>query len=56
MFFRGSSRNSGAGLGLYLTKAMLEKINGKVAIESTLNHGTTFLLVIPNRLYMSVNK
>lgn len=49
MFFRATTKSNGSGLGLYIAKAMLEKVNGKIAVESTVNKGTTFLLTIPNR-------
>ena len=49
MFFRATERSGGSGLGLYLVKSMVEKLNGRISFESTLNVGTTFLLTIPNR-------
>lgn len=49
MFFRATERSAGSGLGLYIVKSMVEKLNGRVSFESTLNVGTTFLLTIPNQ-------
>lgn len=48
MFFRATTQSNGTGLGLYIVKTMLEKINGKIAVESSPLVGTTFLLTIPN--------
>jgi PAS domain S-box-containing protein len=49
MFFRATERSSGSGLGLYIVKSMVEKLNGRISFESTLNMGTTFLLTLPNQ-------
>ncbi len=48
MFFRGTERSSGSGLGLYIVKSMVDKLKGRISFESTLNVGTTFLVTIPN--------
>jgi len=34
----------GYGLGLYYVKSMMEKLNGRVSVESRLGEGTTFKL------------
>ncbi len=39
--------NGGYGLGLALTKAIIEKSNGKIEVSSTINKGTTFTLYFP---------
>ncbi|WP_413289865.1 chemotaxis protein CheA [Bdellovibrio sp. HCB337] len=38
---------SGRGVGLDVVKSNLERINGKINIQSKLGHGTTFRLTIP---------
>jgi PAS domain S-box-containing protein len=48
MFFKGTTRSSGSGLGLYIVKLMVEKLRGRIYVESTVEHGTTFLLTVPN--------
>ncbi|SRR5258706_3640794 len=48
MFFRASTQSTGSGLGLYIVKSMVEKLQGNISFESTPNDGTTFLLAIPN--------
>ncbi len=49
MFFRATEKSSGSGLGLYIVKSMIDKLNGQISFESTINVGTTFLLTIPNQ-------
>ncbi|MGC4022616.1 MAG: ATP-binding protein [Cyclobacteriaceae bacterium] len=50
MFFRATDRSSGSGLGLYIVKSMVDKLDGRISFDSTLNVGTTFLLTIPNQM------
>jgi PAS domain S-box-containing protein len=50
MFFRASEKSQGSGLGLYIVKSALDKIHGKVFLESTLDIGSTFTIEIPNLL------
>lgn len=37
----------GSGLGLYIVKNLVEKMNGKISVESALNTGSTFSLSLP---------
>jgi signal transduction histidine kinase len=37
----------GTGLGLYITKSILERMGGSIAIQSTLGQGTTFSFTLP---------
>ena len=48
MFFRASQQGKGSGLGLYIVKNALNKLNGTLELDSKVNHGTTFKLRIPN--------
>ncbi len=47
MFFRGTEQSMGSGLGLYILKNAVEKLKGKVILDSTLNKGTTFEIILP---------
>lgn len=47
MFFRASERANGSGLGLYIVKETLNKINGTIHVESSPGSGTTFMVRIP---------
>jgi len=46
MFFRASELSGGTGLGLYLVKMAVEKIGGRIQVETELNKGSTFTIVI----------
>ena len=42
-----TSTTQGNGLGLYITKQLVEKMNGKIEFESREGEGTTFLVKVP---------
>jgi signal transduction histidine kinase len=46
-FFK-SKNHHGSGLGLFIVKEALTKINGKISVSSDLLDGTTFKIKIPN--------
>lgn len=48
MFFRASENSVGSGLGLYIVKEILEKLNGSINVRSEINKGTQFIIKIPN--------
>lgn len=48
MFYRGSSNSTGSGLGLYIVKEILDKLDGSIQVSSKRSNGTTFTLTIPN--------
>jgi len=47
MFYKGSLKSTGVGLGLYIVKKTIEKLNGKIYVDSKLNYGTSFKVLIP---------
>jgi signal transduction histidine kinase len=47
MFYRCTEQDQGNGIGLYLVKESLEKLGGKISVESTLSVGTNFEIVLP---------
>jgi signal transduction histidine kinase len=49
MFYRASEKSKGSGLGLYIVKETLNKLNGTIHVESTLGRGTTFVVSIPTQ-------
>ena len=49
MFYRGTERSDGAGLGLYIVKEVVEKLGGTIAVESQPDLLTTFTVTLPNR-------
>ena len=52
MFFRASYESKGSGLGLYIVKGTIEKLNGKISVQSRLGEGTKFYIEIPNSFVM----
>ncbi|MEQ8359072.1 MAG: PAS domain S-box protein [Cytophagales bacterium] len=47
MFYRASNYSTGSGLGLYIVKHSVEKLKGKIKVESELGKGSTFTVEIP---------
>ncbi len=48
MFFRGSDRSQGHGLGLYLVKKAVEKINGVMEVKSEEGQFTQMRIILPS--------
>jgi signal transduction histidine kinase len=48
MFYRVSKNSVGSGLGLYIVKEAIDKLNGRIEVESEPGQGTTFNVYIPN--------
>jgi signal transduction histidine kinase len=47
MFFRGSEFSKGNGLGLFVVKRAVEKLQGKIDVDSKLNVYTCFTITLP---------
>ncbi|PIB39366.1 PAS domain S-box protein [Maribacter sp. 4G9] len=48
MFYRATSKVTGSGIGLFIVKEILEKLNGTVTLDSTVKKGSVFTLRLPN--------
>lgn len=48
IFYRATSKNTGTGIGLHLVKEIINKLNGKITMRSTLDAGTIFYVTLPN--------
>jgi PAS domain S-box-containing protein len=48
MFYRATERSEGSGLGLYIAKQSVEKLQGTISFESAENKGTTFTINLRN--------
>lgn len=48
MFFKAKDQRAGAGLGLYVVKEALEKMEGEIEVESKPNQGTLFRISVKN--------
>lgn len=47
MYFRGNDKSKGNGLGLYIVKKAVEKLNGQVTFRSELGKGSLFQVFLP---------
>jgi signal transduction histidine kinase/FixJ family two-component response regulator len=47
-FFTTKEEGMGTGLGLYVSKKLLESVRGSISVESEIGRGTTFRVVIPD--------
>lgn len=50
MFFQAARESTGSGLGLYIVRESINKLNGTVKVRSLVNQGTTFEVTLPNEL------
>lgn len=50
MYYRASEHSKGNGLGLYITKKAVEKLEGTIKVESSLGEGTEFIIDLPGSL------
>ncbi len=50
MFFRASADAKGSGLGLFIAKSIVTKLNGTISVRSEIGKGSVFTVVLPNRL------
>lgn len=49
MFFRATTQNSGSGIGLYIVKEAIDKIDGTIEVQSEEDKGTKFTIRIPSK-------
>jgi PAS domain S-box-containing protein len=47
MFFRASEKSSGSGLGLYIVKEMVSKLEGNIELKSDTGKGSEFIVRLP---------
>ena len=48
LFYRASEKSTGSGLGLFIAKEALDKLKGKITVESEPHLGSRFTVVVPN--------
>jgi PAS domain S-box-containing protein len=48
MFYRATEASDGSGLGLYIVKEIVEKLDADIKVESEYYKGTKFTICIPN--------
>jgi PAS domain S-box-containing protein len=49
MFYRASEQSDGSGLGLYIVKNAIDKLNGSVQVTSKEGEFTNFIIQLPNQ-------
>lgn len=48
MFYRATEQSDGSGIGLYIVKNAVEKLNGRISVDSIAGKGTTFTIELPH--------
>jgi signal transduction histidine kinase len=48
MFYRADEGSKGSGLGLYIVKETVDKLGGKIEVESKSGLGTSFTITLPS--------
>lgn len=49
MFYRASENSEGSGLGLYIVRETMEKLNGTISVQSVPEEGSSFIVTLPVR-------
>lgn len=49
MFYRGTKKSKGSGIGLYIVKETVDKLEGRITMESIEQVGTSFCIHLPNK-------
>jgi signal transduction histidine kinase len=47
MFYRTNEQSTGSGLGLYIVREMVKKLDGFIEVSSRINEGTEFTITLP---------
>lgn len=50
MFYRLSTQSIGSGLGLYICREMVDRLNGSIELDTSVGRGSSFKVTIPNLL------
>jgi signal transduction histidine kinase len=48
MYFRANENSKGNGLGLYVVRKLVQKLYGKIHLESEINKGSKFAILLPH--------
>ncbi len=55
MFYRANEKSDGSGIGLYIVKQAVDKLNGSITVKSKKGEGTRFQVTIPNADAQNLN-
>lgn len=56
IFYRADDNAKGSGLGLYIVKDTVDKLDGRIEVQSEYGKGSTFTIAIPNFLDCMIDK
>ncbi|MDF9797583.1 PAS domain S-box-containing protein [Catalinimonas alkaloidigena] len=56
MFYRATNRSNGSGLGLYIVKEALDKMQGSIDLTSKVGEGTSISIQLPNLVNLTKYK
>jgi PAS domain S-box-containing protein len=56
MFYRASEQSDGSGIGLYIVKNAVDKLGGKISVQSKAGVGTRFHIILPNKVNSTLVK
>jgi len=48
MFYKGTQKSNGSGIGLYIVKEIVDKLNGTIHLKTELGKGSVFTVDLPN--------
>lgn len=55
MFYRGTEKSKGSGIGLYIVKEIVDKLKGNIHVNTKIEAGTTFTVDLPNSLHKNID-
>ena len=56
MYFRGSDKSTGSGLGLYIVSSIIDRLGGYIHLQSKPGKGATFTILLPDSLAMEKHR
>ncbi|TVQ12182.1 MAG: PAS domain S-box protein [Bacteroidetes bacterium] len=54
MFYRGTEKSKGSGIGLYIVKEIVDKLKGSIQVNTKPEEGTTFTVDLPNSVHKNI--
>jgi PAS domain S-box-containing protein len=54
IFFRGTTKSEGSGLGLFIVKDTIDRLKGTIEVKSKLGFGSEFIIRLPNQVSRTV--